>query len=196
MDKKYWLDVAFKYGGYNFSANKITYEEFLSIISKKSYNLSRDLNISPVAVSKLLKRTFPDRITSNSKICIFLLQKINRKVCPRCNKVLDYTSFTSNTGRKDNKNVWCTLCYRDYQVENSNLFKNYTAERRALVLQRSMGWGQEGIKEFYMNCPKGYHVDHIIPLKGVNICGLHVYSNLQYLTEKDNLKKKNTYKDY
>jgi hypothetical protein len=194
MDKKYWLDLAFKQAGYTFSANKITYEEFLDVISKKSYNLSKDLNISAVAISKLLKRTFPDRPTSNSKICSFLLQKVNKKICTKCNKVLDYDYFTSNSTKKDNKNVWCALCYRDYQVENSNLFRSYTAERRALVLQRSMAWGQEGIKEFYINCPKGYHVDHIIPLKGKNICGLHVYTNLQYLTEKDNQKKKNSYK--
>lgn len=194
MDKKYWLDIAFRQSGYTFRANKITYDDFLNVISKKSYNLSKDLNISAVAISKLLKRTFPDRPVSNSKICSFLLQKINKKVCTRCNKVLDYNYFTSNSMKKDNKNVWCVLCYRDYQVENSNLFRSYTAERRALVLQRSMAWGQEGIKEFYINCPKGYHVDHIIPLKGKNICGLHVYSNLQYLTEKDNQKKKNSYK--
>jgi hypothetical protein len=195
MDKKYWLDVAFKQENYSFNANKITYEEFLNVISKKSYNLSKDLNISPVAVSKLLKRTFPDRTVSNSKICIFLLQKIDKKVCPRCNKVLDYKYFTSNSGRKDNKNVWCTLCYKDYQIENSNLFKSYTAERRALIIQRSMKWDQDGIKDFYINCPKGYHVDHIIPLKGIDICGLHVYSNLQYLTATENSKKRNKYEE-
>lgn len=42
------------------------------------------------------------------------------------------------------------------------------------------------VKEFYLNCPKGYEVDHIIPIsKG----GPHSLSNLQYLTADENKRK-------
>ena len=47
---------------------------------------------------------------------------------------------------------------------------------------------REAIKEFYINCPEGYEVDHIMPLsKG----GLHHEDNLQYLTIRENRSKGN-----
>jgi hypothetical protein len=53
-------------------------------------------------------------------------------------------------------------------------------------------WGQEGILKFYKNCPKNRVVDHIIPLCGRKVSGLHVIWNLQYLTKRQNVKKANT----
>jgi hypothetical protein len=59
-----------------------------------------------------------------------------------------------------------------------------------------------GIEAVYLraktsSCVRGpYHVDHIIPLNAKNICGLHVYWNLETRKAEENLKKSNKIPKY
>lgn len=84
---------------------------------------------------------------------------------------------------------------RDYRRRNPHVYVEKSAYRRALVSQATPAWAdRKEIAEIYKNRPKGYHVDHIYPLKSEFVCGLHVPHNLQYLPAHENQKKFNKIK--
>jgi 5-methylcytosine-specific restriction endonuclease McrA len=68
-------------------------------------------------------------------------------------------------------------------------------KRRARKLQATPAWADEGaIKAIYLEAGRlGMHVDHIVPLQGKNVCGLHVENNLQLLSPTENSKKRNKF---
>lgn len=83
---------------------------------------------------------------------------------------------------------------KQYRKDNPEKVKYSSSIQRASKLNRTPSWANLNlIKEIYRNCPKGYHVDHIVPLRGKNVSGLHIPENLQYLTIRENLSKGNKF---
>lgn len=62
------------------------------------------------------------------------------------------------------------------------------AKRRAQKYNTKISEESKELTLFYLNCPKGYEVDHIIPLSKN---GSHTLANLQYLTIHENRIKSN-----
>jgi hypothetical protein len=96
---------------------------------------------------------------------------------------------------------------RAWQKLNSDKVNANQARRRAAKLQAMPRWltaeDKTKIVEFYKLAKKleqetgvKYHVDHIVPLQGINICGLHVPWNLQVIPAYDNISKSNKYNDW
>lgn len=84
------------------------------------------------------------------------------------------------------------IAQKNHQKDNPELWRFYVNKRRAKKLKATPIWANlEKIREIYLNCPKGYEVDHIYPLQGKLVSGLHVEANLQYLTVNENRVKSN-----
>jgi hypothetical protein len=89
-----------------------------------------------------------------------------------------------------------------WRQNNSHKTRGYCAKRRASKLLATPGWltaeqhaqiEQIYFKAFVMEQETGtkYEVDHIVPLQGAEVSGLHVPWNLQILTVADNRRKGN-----
>ena len=149
----------------------------------------------------------------------YIFRKYDYKQCSRCYNILEFNEFNNCKKEISGLANECRACYalvyvknkdtileknREYRHNNIDKVNSYSAKRRASKLQRTPSWfsneDDQKIKDLYTQAKNleklhgvKYHVDHIIPLQGKLVSGLHISSNLQIITAKDNLSKGNTY---
>jgi hypothetical protein len=145
------------------------------------------------------------------------------KTCCRCKVEQETTEFYKHSGKKDGLSLECRTCIKErankYYKENTekakNKVKQYKKEnnhkvnalcykRKTKKLQRTPEWlSTDHFKQIELEyelatwCSKvmgvKYHVDHIVPLLGINVSGLHVPWNLRVIPASVNLSKSNKY---
>lgn len=82
----------------------------------------------------------------------------------------------------------------EWRGRNRDTVRALNIQRKRIIRQRTPIWAdRKAIIDFYKNKPYGYEVDHILPLRGDLVSGLHVLENLQYLPPKDNHIKNKHY---
>lgn len=105
--------------------------------------------------------------------------------------------------RQENREV-CNARTRDWQKRNRHIVTATGAKYRATRLKATSSWltseDKAAIESFYAEAARltimtgvKFEVDHIIPLQGKNVCGLHVPSNLAILAKYENTAKGNKY---
>lgn len=88
---------------------------------------------------------------------------------------------------------------RAWRKKNPARARANFAAYRAAVLMATPKWADVGlIEKVYQEAVERtnetgvrYEVDHIVPLRGRTVCGLHVHYNLQILTRSENASKGN-----
>jgi len=111
-------------------------------------------------------------------------------------KVTEYNKIWVNNNRDKVRST-----QKKYYYSNMDKMSIKRISRRAAVPSWLSDEMKKDIKIIYdacrmisnIECEK-YHVDHIIPIKGENVSGLHVPWNLQIITAKENLSKSNKFK--
>ena len=151
----------------------------VKLIREKSKNIDRSNYVKQYYLKNKEKLKLKDKeYRKNNKETISLRRKLQR-----IRDAEQYKKISKEAKKR----------YKEKNRERYILLnRQQCAKRRAKKLQAIPKFADlNKIKEIYKNCPKGYEVDHIIPLQGKNVSGLHIETNLQYLPMRENRVKSN-----
>jgi hypothetical protein len=168
----------------------------------------------------MLKSKVCPKCESEKNIVDFSKNKSNvdglQTYCKTCIKILN-KSYTLSPEAKERKRVrnalWKKnnkLVTRDYdrtllngwRKSNPMKVSEHSLTRRASKINATPQWltKEDRLqilnfcslrKQLELQTGLKHHVDHIVPLQGENVCGLHVPWNLQVITAEENCSKNN-----
>ena len=109
--------------------------------------------------------------------------KVNKikyiKTCPTCD--IEFETFNKHK-------VYCKSNHHPASIA-ANKKRKYIEDFKQPISK----FFKKYIVDIYLKRPKGFEVDHIIPLNHPDVCGLHVPWNLQIIPKEVNNKKSNKF---
>lgn len=177
----------------------------------KQYNAKRRQKKEPSARQKAIAAG--ESHYDTGKPCIrghYSLRNVNTRKCMECDrqdkKTLQINCADKVKARKRNeyaKNRNARLAQKkQYRQANKGRINALSALRKKIVIQRTPKWINEDYKWMLRQAYElaalrtsmfgfSWHVDHIVPLQGKTVSGLHVPWNLQVIPAIDNIRKRN-----
>ena len=153
---------------------------------------------------KTWKLANPEKVKQNGK----LYRKINSEKIKQQNSDwyknnIEHAKQVRKAWNAKNKEK-LSQANKKWALKNPAKVSAKGGKRRAAKLNRTPHWLTDDqhnkIKEFYIEARRltkfygiKYHVDHIVPLQGKTVSGLHVPWNLQILTASENSAKRNKF---
>ena len=166
---------------------------------QKQYAIDNPIRVCNVCMTEKPRSEFSnraDRVTGKSAIC---------KSCSNLKGVKYHEAHKEERARykaeaynkdKDKYSARVKL----YRKNNPGKTQAIQAANRAAIKRATPKWYEKAkVEQIYKSATElrakgiSVHVDHVIPLKGKLVCGLHCYDNLQILDAIENIKKGNKY---
>lgn len=192
-----------------FKKSSLTIEEVLDYSTQFILSVKEIFpNKNQSTTSEKLRTIFGSSI-KNKPVAVsinnYLLFEYGYIYCNTCNSILPKELFYKSKNTWHGYKHYCIDCQKairnredsqKYIRSNRDKYNSYLAKYRASKLQAAPAWLTKEqlatMRALYAEAKKmGLEVDHIIPLQGVNVCGLHVPWNLQLLTRQQNASKSN-----
>ena len=183
----------------------IKVETFLEALSQFDVKPNEYVGRNQTAFNMLQTKVFKELIKPKNKIAFrsYLLHLFEYKRCGKCSCIKIKNDFYTDNARWDKLTYTCKNCLY-IQQQNSEAAAFAKRRYKHSLLKNTPKWlswkQQDNIDNFYIQARKKtkltgnmYHVDHIVPLQGENVCGLHVPWNLQILTAYENQSKGNKF---
>lgn len=172
----------------------------MDIITRKT---AQELGLIRYYTGKSCKRGHVVERTTKDRHCVECRKE---KTAGKYSKYREYQrKYQKEYGkkyRKENTNYY-KQAYNKWRKENPEKVAEHARFYLWLRDKATPVWADmDKIKLIYLKRDKliettntQYHVDHVVPLQGKNVCGLHCEQNLQILEASINLSKSNTFKE-
>lgn len=155
------------------------------------------------ARSRQYKASERDAILSKQR-AKYLAERESEALRAKAYRARNLDRLLAQVRRYKAENRSAVLAYRkQHHLNNPHLYRAQAMKRKAAKLLATPSWADEAaIKAIYQDACRieretgvPQHVDHIVPLLGKSVCGLHVPWNLRVIPAVENVRKGNRFSD-